>query len=126
MNFFSRSSLATGPKIRVPVGVWSSLMITDNNCLYDITFFDNAAGCCFFNSCDDDIADSRISSCGAAADADAEDFLCTGIISDSESAFLLNHSLIPFLRSGDRPWCSAPPAKRPGADPGMTCIASRR
>ena len=28
MNFFSRSSLATGPKIRVPLGVKSSLMIT--------------------------------------------------------------------------------------------------
>ena len=27
MNFFSRSSLATGPKIRVPLGVKSSLMI---------------------------------------------------------------------------------------------------
>ena len=28
MNCFSRSSLATGPKIRVPLGVLSSLMIT--------------------------------------------------------------------------------------------------
>src|SRR5699024_1773732 len=45
---------------------------TDNYSLYDITFFNNAAWCCIFNSRNDHIADARISSCRTAKHADTQ------------------------------------------------------
>src|SRR5699024_7170131 len=68
---------------------------TDNNCLYHVTFFNNAAWCCIFDRSNDNITNIRISSSRAAHHTDTKDFFCTSIVSNSQSAFLLNHAGIP-------------------------------
>ena len=81
MKSLSRSSLATGPKIRVPLGCPSSLMITPELVIKtdvgairttdflggtnddrsdDVAFFDNAARSCFFDGANDNVADRSI------------------------------------------------------------------
>ena len=119
MNCFSLSSLATGPKIRVPLGVLSSLMMTAafssklnigtvltagaiystyNNGLYHIALLYNAAWCGVFNGSNDYIADACISSGGATHNTDAKELFGTGVVGHLQSGFLLNHVISPFSR----------------------------
>ncbi len=112
MKFFSRSSRATGPKMRVPRGFWALSMMTaafsskamnvpspaavlllgaHDDRADDVALLDGAVGDRLLDRADDDVADGRGAAARAAHDPDAEDLAGAGVVGDAESCFDLDH-----------------------------------
>ena len=117
MKSFSRSSRATGPKIRVPrisPFALSNTIALSSNRMYEpsgrrtaflvrtTTPLDTAPflmppfGAACFTRHHDGVADARISPACTAQHPDAKDFLCAAVVSHFHAGFLLYHLLIPF------------------------------
>src|ERR1700757_4136830 len=100
MKRFSRSSRPTGPKMRVPRGSLSGLMMTaalldgaHHHGLHHFTALDVAARDGVFDRRHDDIADPGVPPRRAAEYTDAQDLLGTGVVGYLQPRFLLNHSI---------------------------------
>ena len=114
MKFFSRSSRATGPKMRVPRGLRcvvddhgrvlverdqravvaaERLARAHDDRLHDLALLDGALRRRRLDRRGDDVADARIAAPRAAGDADAEELARAGVVGDLEPCFLLDHLL---------------------------------
>ena len=112
MNFLSRSSRPTGPKMRVPrglavvlddhggvlvepdvgaVGTTALLVGADDDGLDDVALLHVAAGDRVLDGGDDDVADAGVATTGATENPDAQDLLGAGVVGDSQSRLLLDH-----------------------------------
>src|SRR6478609_9182351 len=95
------------------IGATTLLDRANDDRLDDVALLDATARDRVLHGGDDRVADTRVATAGAAEDADAEQFLGTGVVGDANSRFLLNHvrSLrlledlddAPALRRGQRP-----------------------
>ena len=106
MKFFSRSSRATGPKMRVPRGLRCvvdddggvlverdqravvaavRLLRPDDDRLHDLALLDRALRRGGLHGSDDDVADARVAAVRAAHDADAEDLAGARVVGDLEA-----------------------------------------
>ena len=115
MNFFSRSSRPTGPKMRVPRGSPSPLRMTaafsskrmyepsgrrrslrgaHDDRLDDVALLDVATGDGVLDGGDDDVTDAGVAPTRTAEHADAKDLLGTGVVGDSKSRLLLDHCIL--------------------------------
>jgi len=99
MKFFSRSSRATGPKMRVPRGeadqrpvvATVGLLRPDDDRLDDLALLDRALRCRGLHGSNDHVAHTRVAPVRAAHDADAEDLARTGVVGHPKPGLLLNH-----------------------------------
>ena len=131
MKFFSRSSRATGPKMRVPRGLrWASMITAafSSNAIVvpsfaaerllrahddradDLALLHGALRRGRLDRADDDVADARVAAVVAAHHADAQQLAGAGVVGHLEARFLLDHfatSTIfgeaPVLRLRQRP-----------------------
>ena len=112
MYFLSRSSRATGPKMRVPrggavrvdqngcvlieldvaaVGTTNFLLHANDHAADDVALLHVGVRRGFFNAADDDIAQSRVTALRAAQDLDALHLASAGVIGHCEHGLHLNH-----------------------------------
>ncbi len=114
MYFLSRSSRATGPKMRVPRGAPSLLMSTaafwskldvaavgatdfllhaHDDAAHDLALLDVAVGRRFLHAADDHVTEARVTALGAAQDLDALHLASAGVVGHCEHGLHLNHVL---------------------------------
>ena len=106
MNFFSRSSRPTGPKMRVPAGVElvvdehggvlveadvaavgtaPLLLDADDDALHDVALLHAGAGDGVLDGGDEDVADRGVAALGAAEHPDAQHLLGAAVVGDAEA-----------------------------------------
>ena len=66
---------------------------TNNYCLYNLALLYDAAGCCFLNRSNNNVADVGVSSAGTTENSDTSDLLRSGVVGNLEVTFLLYHSV---------------------------------
>ena len=120
MYFLSRSSRATGPKIRVPrgapllsirtagilveldvaaVSATNFLLNAHDDTADDVALLNAAVGHCLLDAADDDVAEARVTALGAAQDLDALHLASAGVVGNARAWFASESLLQSFFRS---------------------------
>src|SRR4051794_24011962 len=86
------------PDVRA-VGTTALLHGADDDRLDDVALLDVPARDGVLHGGDDDVADAGVATARAAENADAEDFLRTRVVGDSQSRLLLDHCRTPVVAS---------------------------